>query len=186
MPSYGFESAIIVAQCNGRNRRNGPSTALRRRETRTSLAGIERPTAIWSRRSRRITAPRALSSAFWQRTERGIKLFVLPFFFAVSLLAILFGSHLAFSVEDSFGMLYPTSKNIAEKPDAEKPDQALEASSRGDHCVMPHVQAKRFWASFIDAASASGDDANVRMILPSFVHIDDRTRVQLSEPSRRL
>ena len=56
---------------------------------------------------------------------------------------------------------------------------------------MPHVQAKRFLMviigpEFIDAASANGDDANVRMIVPSFVHIDDRTRVQLSEPSRRL
>jgi hypothetical protein len=60
---------------------------------------------------------------------RAIKLFVLPFFFAVSfyLLAILFGSHLAFSVEDSFGMVCPTSKNIAEKPDEKKSNQGLEA-----------------------------------------------------------
>jgi hypothetical protein len=55
----------------------------------------------------------------------------LLFFFAVSLLAILFGSHLDFSVEDSFGMVCPTSNNIAEKPDAEKSDQGLEASPAG-------------------------------------------------------
>ena len=60
---------------------------------------------------------------------RSIKLYILPFIFAVSfyLLAILFGSHVAFSVEDSFGYVCPTSKNIAEKPDAEKPNQGLEA-----------------------------------------------------------
>jgi type VI secretion system (T6SS) phospholipase Tle1-like effector len=60
---------------------------------------------------------------------RSIKLFVLPFVFAVSfyVLALLFGSHFAFSLEDSFGMVCPASKNIAEKPDAEKPDQGLEA-----------------------------------------------------------
>lgn len=60
---------------------------------------------------------------------RGIKLFVLPFLFAVSfyVLALLFGSHLAFSVEDSFGMVCPTSANIADKPDDKKPDQGLEA-----------------------------------------------------------
>jgi hypothetical protein len=60
---------------------------------------------------------------------RSIKLFILPLVFAASfcVLAFLFGSHLAFSVEDSFGMVCPTSKNIAEKPDAEKPNQGLEA-----------------------------------------------------------
>jgi hypothetical protein len=65
----------------------------------------------------------------YRYSVRGIKLFVLPFFFAVGfyLLAVLFGSHLAFSVEDSFGWVCPTSKNIAEKPEAEKPNQGLEA-----------------------------------------------------------
>ena len=60
---------------------------------------------------------------------RSIKLFILPLLFAASfyVLALLFGSHLAFSIEDSFGMVCPTSKNIAEKPDAEKPNQGLEA-----------------------------------------------------------
>jgi hypothetical protein len=60
---------------------------------------------------------------------RGIKLFILPFLFAVSIyaFALFFGSHLAFSVEDSFGIVCPTSKNIAEKPDNEKPNQGLEA-----------------------------------------------------------
>lgn len=60
---------------------------------------------------------------------RSIKLFILPALFALSfyVLAGLFGSHLAFSIEDSFGMVCPTSKNIADKPDAEKPDQGLEA-----------------------------------------------------------
>jgi hypothetical protein len=86
-------------------------------------------------------------------------------------------------------MVCPTSKNIAENrkwknrtTDWRHPwgplrhaTRSSEALSHGDH-----------WARFIDAASANGDDANVRMILPSFVHIDDRTRVQLSEPSRRL
>jgi hypothetical protein len=42
------------------------------------------------------------------------------------------------------------------------------------------------YAPGVTVAALNGDDANVRMILPSFVHIDDRTRVQLSEPSRRL
>jgi hypothetical protein len=60
---------------------------------------------------------------------RSIKLVILPFLFAVSFyaLALLFGSHLAFSIEDSFGMVCPTSRNIADKPDTEKPNQGLEA-----------------------------------------------------------
>jgi hypothetical protein len=60
---------------------------------------------------------------------RSIKLIFLPLLFAGSfyVLAGLFGSHLAFSLEDSFGLVCPTSKNIAEKPDAEKPNQGLEA-----------------------------------------------------------
>ena len=64
---------------------------------------------------------------------RSIKLFILPLLFAASfyVLAVLFGSHLAFSVEDSFGMICPTSKSIAEKPDAEKPNQGLEACPAG-------------------------------------------------------
>ena len=36
------------------------------------------------------------------------------------------------------------------------------------------------------AVSGNGDNANVRMILPSFIHTDDRTHVQLSELPRRL
>lgn len=65
----------------------------------------------------------------YRRFVRSIKLIILPFIFAVSFygLAILFGSHLAFSVEDSFGYVCPTSRNIAEKPDAEKANQGLEA-----------------------------------------------------------
>jgi hypothetical protein len=64
---------------------------------------------------------------------RSIKLFVLPLFFAASFyaLALLFGSHLAFSIEDSFGMVCPTSQNIASKPDADKPNQGLEACPTG-------------------------------------------------------
>jgi Uncharacterized alpha/beta hydrolase domain (DUF2235) len=60
---------------------------------------------------------------------RSIQLFILPLFFAASFygIALSFGSHLAFSIEDSFGMLCPTSKNIAEKSDADKPNQGLEA-----------------------------------------------------------
>jgi hypothetical protein len=56
---------------------------------------------------------------------------------------------------DSFGMVCPTSKNIAEKPDAEKPDQGLEASPAGDRCVMPRVQAKRFLMVMIGPDSST-------------------------------
>jgi hypothetical protein len=60
---------------------------------------------------------------------RSVKLFILPLFLAVSFyaLALLFGSHLAFSIENSFGMVCQTSKNIADKSDADKPNQGLEA-----------------------------------------------------------
>ena len=58
---------------------------------------------------------------------RSIKLIILPLFFAASFyaLAIVFGSHFAFSLGDSFGVVCPTSQNIADKPDDEKPDQGL-------------------------------------------------------------
>jgi hypothetical protein len=36
-----------------------------------------------------------------------------------------------------------------------------------------------------DAVSANGDHTNVRMMLPSFIHMHDPTRVQLSDPCRR-
>jgi len=69
------------------------------------------------------------NAALYRYSVRSVKMIILPLLFAVSFyaLALLFGSHLAFSIEDSFGMVCPTSRNIADKPDAEKPNQGLEA-----------------------------------------------------------
>jgi len=68
-------------------------------------------------------------------------------------------------------MVCPTSKNIAEKPEVEKPDHGLEASPVGPlrHATRSSEALSHgdHWARFIDAASANGNDANVRMILPS-------------------
>jgi type VI secretion system (T6SS) phospholipase Tle1-like effector len=51
----------------------------------------------------------------YRRSIRLLKLYVLPFGFAFSFLclAVLFGSHLAFSVEEANGMVCKTSRNIA-------------------------------------------------------------------------
>ncbi|MHC2282175.1 hypothetical protein ACVME8_008818 [Bradyrhizobium diazoefficiens] len=69
------------------------------------------------------------NAALYRYSVRSVKMIILPLLFAVSFyaLALLFGSHLAFSIEDSFGMVCPTSRNIADKPNAEKPNQGLEA-----------------------------------------------------------
>jgi hypothetical protein len=61
---------------------------------------------------------------------RGIKLYGLPFAFALSFvaLAILFGSHLAFSVEDAFGAVCEQSPGIARETTKEKrEDHGLDA-----------------------------------------------------------
>lgn len=60
---------------------------------------------------------------------QSVKYFFLPLFFAGSFyaLALLFGSHVVFNLQDNFGMVCPTSENIANKSDADKPNQGLEA-----------------------------------------------------------
>jgi hypothetical protein len=72
---------------------------------------------------------RLRNAGFYRGFVRGTKLFGLPFFFAVSFygLALLFGSHFAFSLEDSFGMVCPTSPNIEQASDDDKPNQGLES-----------------------------------------------------------
>jgi hypothetical protein len=61
---------------------------------------------------------------------RGLKLYLLPFFLAVGLaaLGLLFGSHLIFSVEESFGRVCQESSAIAQAPTRmDKENQGLSA-----------------------------------------------------------
>lgn len=60
---------------------------------------------------------------------RGIKQYVLPLFFAVTFvgLAGLFGSHLLFSVQDSFGAVCQQSEAIEKASEAKRPNMGLAA-----------------------------------------------------------
>jgi hypothetical protein len=78
------------------------------------------------------------SGAFYRGSIRALKLYVLPFGFALSflLLAVLFGSHVAFSIEEANGLICKQSSNITNalaNPRRKVTNQGL------DVCMSPGV-----------------------------------------------